>query len=49
MLAIHTALKCFMEIRFRENKITEGSKAAGGGDPSLLLVCPVINFFPSSI
>lgn len=49
MLVMCTSLKCFMEIRFRENKTAEGSEASGGGEPSLLLICPVINFIPSAI
>lgn len=43
------SLKCFSEIRFQENKIAEGLEAAGGGDPSLFLICPVINFFLGAI
>lgn len=46
MLATCTSIKCFMEIRFQQNKIAEGSEAAGGAEPSLLLICPIINFFP---
>lgn len=49
MLAVCTSLKCFLEIRFWENKMAEGSEAAGGRIPSMLLIYPVINFFPSAI
>lgn len=38
-------LQCFPEIRF-QNKVAEDSGAAGGREPSLLFICPVINFFP---
>jgi hypothetical protein len=38
-----------MEIKFQENKITEGLEDVGGRDLSFLLVCPVINFFLSAI